>query len=58
MQHKDQHHIHHEKERERKKKEKAAHAGKGGLPIHPGWLLVIGIALALVAVIIWTIFPR
>lgn len=57
MQHKDQHHIHHEKERERKKKEKAAHAGKG-VGIHPGWFLVAGLVLALAAILVWTFYPR
>jgi hypothetical protein len=57
--HKERHHLHHEKEREEKKREHAAHEReqeKKGLPIHPGWLLGLGIVLTLLAVLVWTLF--
>jgi hypothetical protein len=59
MDHKDQHHLKHEKEREHEKKEHRRHeqaAGKKLLPFHPAWLFVVGAVLALVAVLIWTLF--
>ena len=59
MDHKEQHHLKHEKEREHEKKEHQKHereAEKSRLPFHPAWLFVVGAALALVAVLIWTVF--
>jgi hypothetical protein len=57
MDHKEQHHQHHEKEREHKKKEHKAHeraSGKNWLPVHPAWLAIAGILLTLVAILVWT----
>jgi hypothetical protein len=59
MDHKEQHHQKHEKEREHEKKEHKAHAHQGKknlLPFHPAWLFGVGAALALAAVLIWTLF--
>jgi cytoskeletal protein RodZ len=59
MDHKEQHHLKHEKEREHEKKEHQKHereTEKSLLPFHPAWLFVVGAALALVAVLIWTVF--
>ena len=59
MDHKEQHHQKHEKEREHEKKERKEHeqaAEKKLLPFHPAWLLAVGAALALVAVLLWTLF--
>ena len=58
MDHKEQHHLKHEKERESEKKEHQRHeseADKTRLPIHPAWLFVVGAVLVLVAVLIWTL---
>jgi hypothetical protein len=58
MDHKEQHHLKHEKEREHEKKEHRQHeqqAGKKALPFHPAWLLVAGVVLTLAAVLIWTL---
>jgi hypothetical protein len=57
MDHKEQHHLHHQKEREREKKEHKAHerAGeKSTLPFHPAWLVGLGALLVLTAALIWT----
>jgi hypothetical protein len=57
MDHQEQHHEHHRKERELEKKEKKEHEHaqeKSALPIHPTWLLVLGIGLILAAVLVWT----
>jgi hypothetical protein len=59
MDHKDQHHLKHQKEREHEKKEHLKHereAEKARLPVHPAWLFVAGALLALVAVLLWTLF--
>ena len=56
MDHKEQHHLKHIKEREHEKKEHHQHeleAEKKLLPFHPAWLL-LGVVLAIVAVLIWT----
>jgi hypothetical protein len=58
MDHKEQHHLQHEKEREHKKKEEQEHERrqqKKLLPFHPAWLFGIGVALVLVAVLVWTL---
>jgi hypothetical protein len=57
MDHKEQHHLKHEKEREHEKKEHQAHerqAEKKALPFHPAWLFAAGAVLALAAVLVWT----
>jgi hypothetical protein len=58
MDHKEQHHEHHRHEREEHKKEKKEHEHqqekKSGLPVHPLWLLVLGIILMLGVVLVWT----
>jgi hypothetical protein len=59
MDHKEQHHLKHEKQREEEKRQHRANehrAGKRALPFHPAWLLVAGAVLALAAVLIWTLF--
>jgi hypothetical protein len=58
MDHKEQHHQHHIHEREEKKKEKKEHEHemeKKLTPIHPAWLFGVGVALIVVAVLIWTL---
>lgn len=57
MDHKEQHHQHHRAEREEKKKEHKEHERqeeKNALPVHPAWLLALGIALIAVAMLVWT----
>jgi hypothetical protein len=58
MDHKEKHHEHHKKEREEAKRHHKAHTPDQGkkypLPIHPTWLLVVGIVLILAAVLVWT----
>jgi hypothetical protein len=59
MDHQEQHHQRHEKEREHKKKEQKEYEraqDKKLLPVHPTWLLGIGIALVLLAMLVWTLF--
>lgn len=60
MDHKQQHHEHHQHEREQHKKDKKrhqrAHDKQSSFPIHPMWLLVLGMVLALLAVLIWTFY--
>jgi hypothetical protein len=59
MDHKEQHHQHHEKEREQHKKEKKEHErrqDKNQLPIHPAWLLGLGMILVVAALLVWTLF--
>jgi hypothetical protein len=59
MDHKEQHHLKHEKEREHEKKERKEHewaAEKMLLPFHPAWLFAVGAVLALAAVLLWTLF--
>jgi hypothetical protein len=59
MDHKEQHHQHHEKEREQHKKEKKEHEReqeKKGWPVHPAWLLGLGIVLVVAALLVWTLF--
>jgi hypothetical protein len=58
MDHKEQHHLKHEKEREHEKKEhqkREREAAKELLPFRPAWLFVAGAVLALVAVLVWTL---
>jgi hypothetical protein len=57
MDHKEQHHEHHRHEREEHKKEQREHErkqGRSALPFHPAWLVVVGTALTLAAVLVWT----
>jgi hypothetical protein len=57
MDHKEQHHLHHQKEREREKKEHRAYERaqeKRFLPFHPAWLVGLGTALVLAAILVWT----
>jgi len=59
MDHKEQHHLKHEKEREHEKKEHKEHERqeeKKLLPIHPAWLFGVALALMLLAVLLWTLF--
>ena len=59
MDHKEQHHQRHEHEREQEKKERKEHereAENSLLPFHPAWLFAVGAVLALVAVLVWTLF--
>jgi hypothetical protein len=61
MDHKEQHHQHHQKEREEKKKEQKQHErarAKNPLPVHPAWLLGLGVVLVLLVVLAWTLFFR
>jgi len=57
MNHKEQHHQKHEKEREHEKKEHKKHEQqeKNFLPFHPAWLVAVGTALVLAAVLVWTL---
>jgi hypothetical protein len=57
MDHREQHRQHKEKEREDKKKHEKAFeekSEKGRLPIHPAWIVVVGVALTAIAVYVWT----
>lgn len=58
MDHHEQHRQHHQKEREEKKKHKKEHEHQQEkqfpYPIHPKWLLIVGVGLILVAVLVWT----
>jgi hypothetical protein len=59
MDHKEQHHLHHQKEREHEKKEQKEHERvreKNLLPFHPAWLFGLGVVLAAAAVLLWTVF--
>lgn len=59
MDHKEQHHLHHQKEREEKKREEKEFERQQelkGWPIHPAWFVVLGIILTVLAIIVWTLF--
>jgi hypothetical protein len=59
MDHKEQHHLHHEKEREREKKHRKAHEReqeKNAWPIHPTWFVLLGIILTTAAIVVWVFF--
>jgi hypothetical protein len=61
MDHREQHHQHHEKERQeriRHEKERERREEKQPWKIHPAWFAAVGIALILVAVLIWTFLLR
>lgn len=60
MDHHEQHHQHHQKEREEKIKEQKQHEReqmKSALPFHPAWIVVVGAALVLIAILIWSFYP-
>jgi hypothetical protein len=59
MDHKEQHHLHHQKEREHEKREHKAHEHeqekKTGLSsIHPAWFVGLGTVLIVLIVVLWT----
>jgi hypothetical protein len=57
MDHKEQHHQHHQKQREEHKKEQKAYEErqeKNLLPFHTKWLVYAGIALVVLAILVWT----
>jgi hypothetical protein len=57
MDHKDQHHQHHQKEREHeihKRQEHERAAEKRPRSLHPAWYVVAGVVLALLALLVWT----
>jgi uncharacterized membrane protein len=57
MDRREQHHQHKEKAREQKKKEEKAFEEdheKRRLPIHPAWLVVLGVLMTMMAVYVWT----
>lgn len=59
MDHKEQHHEHHRHERDEKKKHEREYEDRRDkklLPVHPLWLLVVGIALIGLALAVWTFF--
>jgi hypothetical protein len=59
MDHKEQHRLHHEKEREHKKEEQKEYERrqeKKLLPVHPAWLLGVGVGLVLLSVVLWMLF--
>jgi hypothetical protein len=62
MDHQDKHKLHKEKEHEQKKKEEKAHEAEwektDGFPIHPAWVVAIGVALIGMVVYMWTIWWR
>jgi hypothetical protein len=61
MDHQEKHQQHKEKEREHKKKEEKEYEEqeeKYRLPIHPAWVVVIGVALIFMVVYVWTFWWR
>jgi hypothetical protein len=57
MDRREQHHQHKEKAREQKKKKEKAFEEdyeKRRLPIHPAWLVALGVVLTVIAVYVWT----
>jgi hypothetical protein len=57
MDHKEQHEFHHKKEREHEKhreQEAEREEAKRLRVIHPAWFVVLGIALILSVVLLWT----
>jgi hypothetical protein len=58
MDHQEQHHLKHQKEREHKKQEHLRHERQGAKArrFHPAWIVVVGVALSLAAMLIWTLF--
>jgi len=58
MDHKEQHHLHHQKEREHEKELHKAHEHeqeKKLTPIHPAWFVATGIVLIGLVVLVWTL---
>jgi hypothetical protein len=61
MDRREEHQQHKEKEREQKKKEEKIFeevSEKNRLPIHPAWVVVIGVALVGTVVYVWTFWWR
>jgi hypothetical protein len=61
MDHQEKHRQLKEKEREQKKKEEKAYemeAEKRRLPIHPAWVVLVGVAFIGTIVYVWTIWWR
>jgi hypothetical protein len=61
MDHKEQHHQHHVHEREQEKKREKEHERaqeKRLLPVHPAWLMAVGSALVVIALLVWTFLLR
>jgi hypothetical protein len=59
--HKEQHHQHHEKEREHEKRKEHLHEQaqeRQPRSLHPGWLVGLAVVFILAAVVIWTVFFR
>jgi hypothetical protein len=55
MDHKEQHHEHHRKEREQYiHRRKARAAEKKARWIHPAWYVILGVIVALIALLVWT----
>ena len=58
MDHQQRRHEHHQKEREHEKavwKQHEREASGKRHPFHPAWYVVVGAALILAAVIVWTV---
>jgi hypothetical protein len=58
MDHKEKHHLEHEKERDLHKKEQKEYERqqeKSLLPFHPAWLVAVGVAVTVVALLVWTL---
>jgi hypothetical protein len=54
--HQQEHHEHHRKEREEKKErehEREVHAENEPRALHPFWFWAIGVALTIIAMLIW-----
>jgi hypothetical protein len=61
MDRREAHYQHKEKEREERKKEEKAFEEKSEmqrLPLHPAWLVLLGIVLILMVVYVWTFWWR
>ncbi|HEY4232141.1 MAG TPA: hypothetical protein VGM76_01825 [Lacipirellulaceae bacterium] len=61
MDHQEKHKLHKEKEREQKKKSEKVfeeQEEQNRLPIHPAWVVVLGVALIGTVVYVWTVWWR
>jgi hypothetical protein len=61
MDRREEHQQHKEKEREQKKKVEKAYeeeSEKYRLPVHPAWVVVIGVTLIGIVVYVWTFWWR
>jgi type VI protein secretion system component VasF len=59
MDHKEQHHLHHEKEREHEKQLHKQHEHeqeKKPTSIHPAWFMAAGIVLIGLVVLVWSLW--